>query len=235
MSINSYSLDILNRTKEVKLVSADGNQRTIYVSAYTDERQKVFEVSDQPSEHIFETEKDKQRNAATPREEVKSHRGEEVKGVEEDSEVEEQSKLTLLVTQVSLSLINKQTEVLTFVLDHWVAAICQKEQECIYEATLNRLQIDNHGQLTPLYPILLKTKTQSLQVKKDDESLENVQPAVQVYVSIKQNIPNVQYINWLEFLFAELELRIEVDHLMSIFEFAEAFNKNFEAGLASSH
>lgn len=72
-------------------------------------------------------------------------------------------------------------------------------------------------------------------MKKDDESLENVQPAVQVYVSIKQNIPNVQYINWLEFLFAELELRIEVDHLMSIFEFAEAFNKNFEAGLASSH
>lgn len=46
MSINSYSLDILNRTKEVKLVSADGNYRTIYVSAYTDERQKVFEVSD---------------------------------------------------------------------------------------------------------------------------------------------------------------------------------------------
>ena len=65
--------------------------------------------------------------------------------------------------------------------------------------------------------------------------MENVQPAVQIYVSIKSNIPNVQYINWLEFLLAELELRIEVDHLMSIFEFAEAFNKKFEAGLASTH
>ena len=101
--------------------------------------------------------------------------------------------------------------------------------------TLNRLQIDNHGQLTPLYPVLLKPKSTSLKVKKDDQSLENAQPTVQVYVSIKQNIPNVQYINWLEFLFAELELRIEVDHLMSIFQFAEAFNKNFAKGLTSSH
>ena len=37
------------------------NEHKIYISVYTDEFQKVFEVSDQPSTHIFETEKDKKK------------------------------------------------------------------------------------------------------------------------------------------------------------------------------
>lgn len=50
--------------------------------------------------------------------------------------------------------------------------------------------------------------------------MENVEPCLQMYTSIRTDIPNVQYVNWLEFLVKELELRIELEHLMSIIEFA---------------
>ena len=52
---------------------------------------------------------------------------------------------------------------------------------------------------------------------------------------MKTNIPNMQYINWFEFLFKELEIKIEIDHLMSIFEFVQVFNEKFDNGLVASH
>ena len=41
-----YSLDILNRTNELSLIDLDMNEHKVYVSVYTDEFQKVFEISD---------------------------------------------------------------------------------------------------------------------------------------------------------------------------------------------
>ena len=43
----------------------------MYVSVYVNEKQKVFEVSDEPSEHIFVTEKDKKGDKSTQLEELK--------------------------------------------------------------------------------------------------------------------------------------------------------------------
>ena len=54
--------------------------------------------------------------------------------------------------------------------------------------------------------------------KKKEQQPVDVEPTFQIYTSIKTNIPNVQYINLFEFLLKELELKIELDHLMSIFE-----------------
>ena len=65
--------------------------------------------------------------------------------------------------------------------------------------------------------------------------MENVQPVLAVYISLKTNISKVTYINWLEFLLKELELRVEIDHLMSIFGWVQAFNEKFNRGLTSSH
>ena len=48
---------------------------------------------------------------------------------------------------------------------------------------------------------------------------------MQQYISMKTNIPNMQYINWFEFLVKELECRIELSHLMSIVEWFMAFNE----------
>ena len=59
-TITEYSLDILNRTEKVSFVDSNLNEYILYVSAYTDQNQKVFEVSDEPSKNIFETERDKQ-------------------------------------------------------------------------------------------------------------------------------------------------------------------------------
>ena len=55
------------------------------------------------------------------------------------------------------------------------------------------------------------------------------------YISIKNNIPNMQYINWLEFLVMELECKIELTHLMSMVEWFMAFNEKQGVGLTSSH
>ena len=117
---------------------------------------------------------------------------------------------------------------MTLVLDQLKADIYGKEQEQIFHATLNRLQIDNHGQLNPLFPVML-------QPKEGAPYAENLQPCFEFYVSLKTNIENVQYINWFEFLLKELEIRIEIDHLMSIFEFVQVFNEKFGEGLVKSH
>ena len=95
--------------------------------------------------------------------------------------------------------------------------------------------MDNHGQRQPLFPVILKPKCTNQGQEHDHFTMEGVQPALQIYISIKTNIPNVQYINWFEFLLKELELRIEVEHLLSIFEFAQDFNEQMEKGLAECH
>lgn len=70
--------------------------------------------------------------------------------------------------------------------------------------------------------MILKPKctTQNAQHNHFGKVMENVSPVMAIYTSIKTNIPNVQYINFLEFLIKEIEIKIEIEHLMSIFTFA---------------
>ena len=87
----------------------------------------------------------------------------------------------------------------------------------------------------PLFPVILKPKCVYGGTEHNHFTMENVQSAVSIYVSLRTNIENVTYINLFEFLFRELELRIELDHLMTIFEFVGDFNEKFAVGLAASH
>ena len=50
--------------------------------------------------------------------------------------------------------------------------------------------------------------------------MENVDPFLQFYYSVRTDIPNVRYINMLEFLVKEVELHVEIVHLMSVVKFA---------------
>lgn len=112
----------------------------------------------------------------------------------------------------------------------------QTEQELIYEASLGRLQIDNHGQIDPLYPVILKPKCTAKKNEVHDHfTMTNVSPVMEQYISLKNNIPNMRYINWLEFLVQELEIKIELSHLMSMIEWYMAFNEKQGVGLASTH
>jgi len=54
-----YSLDVLNKTNIVGMVDTDLNEYVLYISAYTDQNSKVFEISEIKSENTFETKKDK--------------------------------------------------------------------------------------------------------------------------------------------------------------------------------
>lgn len=124
---------------------------------------------------------------------------------------------------------------LTLVLDRWNSIISTSSQEFIYEATLGRLQIDNHGQIDPLFPVILRPKCTTQDDDHDHFTMHNVVPVMQQYVSIMTNIPNMQYINWFEFLVKELECKIELSHLMSIVEWFMAFNEKQGVGLVKSH
>ena len=50
-----YSLDILNREFRLNLKDSQGNNYEVYVTAYTNQFQKVLEISDEPSKHKFKT------------------------------------------------------------------------------------------------------------------------------------------------------------------------------------
>lgn len=57
-----------------------------------------------------------------------------------NSKAELQENTTVIeIRQVNISLINKQCEVLTFVLDYWQQQVRTTDNEIILEASLNRL------------------------------------------------------------------------------------------------
>ena len=63
----------------------------------------------------------------------------------------------------------------------------------------------------PIFPVILKPKCLIPGQPHNHKTMENVQPCLQMYMSIRSNIPNVQYFNMIEFLVKELELRIEIE------------------------
>ena len=109
----------------------------------------MFEISDEPSKNIFETEK-----AKTDDEELKE--GEESKTVSQTSDDHNDTQLE--ISKINVSLIKENMEVITVVLDNLTAIIREKKSEIIYCVNLDRLQIDNQGQLLPLFPVMLKPK-----------------------------------------------------------------------------
>lgn len=123
----------------------DGNlaSRTVYVSVYTDQNSKVFEISDEPSTHIFETDKDKKKyneiEELKYNDEVSIMSSVVLSTVEENGEEdkeasEEENRTRLDICQVNVSLIKQQTEIMTLVFDKYVSIISQKKQEWIFEA-----------------------------------------------------------------------------------------------------
>jgi hypothetical protein len=66
-------------------------------------------------------------------------------------------------------------------------------------------------------------------------TMENVDPIFQYYLSMKTNIPNVTYITMFEFLLQEIELKMEINHLMSIMEFVSDYNAKSNVGIRSTH
>ena len=109
----------------------------------------MIEISYEPSKHIFETDKDKKKEAAAM-EELKFNESVALTSnadnesfalttVEEDEETKEptgdkkdakqddsESITRLDIKQVNISLINKQVEVMNIVFDHWVHVISTK-------------------------------------------------------------------------------------------------------------
>ena len=69
---------MLNKTEKVGFVDSNMNEYIFYVSAYTDQNQKVFEISDEPSKNIFETDKDRRKREKSERQELEEQKLEDV-------------------------------------------------------------------------------------------------------------------------------------------------------------
>lgn len=126
--------------------SDTGETYDVFVSAYTDQHSKVFEISDFPSMHIFETDRDKNLgeeenklgDISLQSSMAMSHRSMVGNGANSKAELQENTTV-IEIRQVNISLINKQCEVLTFVLDYWQQQVRTTDNEIILEASLNRL------------------------------------------------------------------------------------------------
>ena len=57
-----FSLDTLNATQRIHLKNSNGSiLKEVFVSVYVNEKSKVIEFTEQPSQHIFETDKDRRQ------------------------------------------------------------------------------------------------------------------------------------------------------------------------------
>ena len=84
--------------------------------------------------------------------------------------------------------------------------------------------------------MILKPKcTVDKDVEHNHFTMENVEPLICFYCAMQTDIPNVQYISWLEFLWREMELKMEFDHMCSILDFLTDVGEQMESGLAGSH
>jgi len=109
------------------------------------------------------------------------------------------------------------------------------DDEQIYEFVVNRVQLDNTAQLDPLFPVVLKPKCTAGENPHNHETMEGVDPVIQFYLSMRTGIPKITYITMFEFLIKEIELKMEINHLMSILDFLSDYNDQSNAGIYSSH
>ena len=205
------------------------------------ESTKVIEFSFEPSKHIFETRRD--------RETKNSHKLEESKDSEDTLVINtvqenldpfkdpttESNSINLTLNEVHFSFMKKGIELFTFNILGLSLSMLIVDNEQIMEFVVNRLQLDNTAQQDPLFPVVIKPKCTAGENQHNHETMEGVDPVIQFYLSMRTGIPKITYITMFEFLIQELELKMEINHLMSILEFLSEYNDQSNAGIYSSH
>lgn len=73
-----------------------------------------------------------------------------------------------------------------------------------------------------MFPIFLKPKCVDAVVLHDHFAKPSVDPVFQLYLHTKSNVKNVKYVEMVEFLVKELEVKCELDHIFSVFEWVMA-------------
>ena len=212
-------------------------RRVVYVSVYVNEKSKVIEFTEEPSTHIFQTGKDKRKVNMEESKDIDDTMTISVVDETEDPDIA-QVHVSCDLPSITMSFIDSGQEIFTATLSKLQAFILQKSDEVIYEMSLDRMQIDNQSQQEPIFPVILKPKcTVAADAEHDHFSapLLNVDPILQFYVSMKTNIPNVTYITLFEFLVKELELKVELEHMNAMAEYAQSFAGKFNTGITDTH
>ena len=82
---------------------------------------------------------------------------------------------------------------------------------------------------------MLKPKCLETEKAHDHLSMHNVDPVFQLYTHQRKNVPNITYYELVEWLVKELEIKMELDHVMSITEWIFAVQARFNTTLTSIH
>ncbi len=105
--------------------------------------------------------------------------------------------------------------------------------DSVLESSLARIQIDNNSEQEPIYPVLLQPKC----LKGSTPHAHNLKPCpdpvLQFYVKTKNNVPNVKYLELVEFLVKELELKVELDHIFSILDWIMSVQQQLNTSLTT--
>lgn len=90
------------------------------------------------------------------------------------------------------------------------------------------MQIDNQTETYPLYPVILKP-AQAWEYRQGNGL--NLPLFFRLALVTRRNVPNVVYIELLEFLLRGVEIKLELSHIVQITEFltrvGRIFNRNY--------
>ena len=148
-------------------------------------------------------------------------------------ENKDKSTMLLQIAQISVSCINDGHEVLNMYMHDIQVMQTTSDTDSVMEAKLGRFQIDNNYDNEPLYPVMIKPKCIAAETVHDHLTMLNVEPVIQVYVHSKMNVPNVNYYAMIEFLVKELELKMELEHILKIVEWTFAVQEQLNTTLTS--
>ena len=134
----------------------------------------------------------------------------------------------LQLAMVNVSLVETGRELLTLYLEGICACIDKTPDEVKLSVQLSNVQIDNQSETFPLYPVILKPV----------HFVPTAQGAPLFFILnfvMRLDVPNVLYIELLEFLMRGVDIKLELSHVVQLTEFMSRVGKIFDRNLIKQH
>ena len=155
---------------------------------------------------------------------------------------QKQLKFRTFIKMVNISFCSPGKELLTFYLKGIEAIIGKTQKQTDLVFNMMSIQIDNQSEMDPVYPVLLKPTDLRAVIEQPDaaRALEEEQVIVpedvfQLKVSMRHDFPNVIYFSQIAFLMQRLDIKMELAHLMLLYQFFRKTSKIFNKNLVTQH
>lgn len=140
---------------------------------------------------------------------------------------------------VNISFCSPGKELLTFYLKGIEAIIGKTQKQTDLVFNMMSIQIDNQSEMDPVYPVLLKPTDLRAVIEQPDAIQEEQvivpEDVFQLKVSMRHDFPNVIYFSQIAFLMQRLDIKMELAHLMLLYQFFRKTSKIFNKNLVTQH